>query len=304
MKRVLLTGASGFIGRQAVAPLAAKGYEIHAVTSREPAAPAANVRWHRADLMDAGATERLLAQVRPTHLLHFAWYAEPGKYWRSPMNFRWLEASLALLRHFRDAGGRRAVMAGTCAEYDWTGAGVCSESETARRPATPYGVCKNALQETMRSFCEVEALSGAWGRIFFLHGPGEHPSRLVPSVVNALLEGGEARCTHGNQVRDFLHVEDVAGAFVALLDSAVEGPVNIASGRPVTLREVVLAAADCLGARERVRFGALPAPQNEPPVLVADVRRLSAEVRWQPRYDLAGGLAQSVRYWQERRAAA
>ena len=120
----------------------------------------------------------------------------------------------------------------------------------------------------------------------------------MAAVITELLRGDLARCTHGNQIRDFLHVEDVASAFVALLDSTVEGAVNIASGQPVALREVVLAAADCLGARERVRFGVLPALENEPPLLVADVRRLAGELGWQPNYDLAAGIAQTVRYWQ------
>lgn len=293
MKRVLLTGAGGFVGHHAIAPLVARGYEVHAVTSR-PVASGDTVRWHEADLLDPDASSRLVAVLRPTHLLHFAWYAEPGKYSRSPENLRWLEASLALLRHFRAAGGARLVMAGTCAEYGWT-QGVCSEGATPRRPATLYGICKNALHEVMSSYCEAERLSAAWGRIFFLYGPGEHPSRLVPSVANALLRGDDASCTHGNQVRDYLHVEDVAAAFVALLDSNVRGAVNIASGRRVALRDVVLEVARCAGAPDRrVRFGAIEATQGEAPEIVADVRRLAEEVRWSPRYDLSTGLAQAV----------
>jgi nucleoside-diphosphate-sugar epimerase len=300
MKRVLVTGASGFVGRHALAPLAARGYEVHAVTSRprEPAADA--VRWHRADLLDAQQSARVMSEARPTHLLHFAWYAEPGKFWRSPENFRWLEASIALLRHFRDQGGRRVVMAGTCAEYDWN-YGLCSEQLTPRRPSTPYGVCKNALHETLEAFCAVEGLSGAWGRIFFLYGPQEHPARLVAYVIGALAGGGVAECTHGNQIRDFLHVEDVASAFVALLDSGVEGAVNIASGHPVALRDVVLAAASRLDARDRVRFGAIPAPEGEAPFVVADVRRLAREVGWRPRYDLESGISETVAQWQRGR---
>ena len=117
----------------------------------------------------------------------------------------------------------------------------------------------------------------------------------MPSVVRALSRGEIARCTHGRQVRDFLHVEDAASAFAALLDGAVEGPVNVASGTPVTVREVVLAAARCLGAADRVEFGALPAPPDEPPFLVADVGRLAREVGWSPSFGLEGGLEKTVR---------
>jgi nucleoside-diphosphate-sugar epimerase len=249
-----------------------------------------------ADLLDETAATYLLTQVRPTHLLHFAWYVEPGAYWTSPQNTRWLNASLKLLRQFREQGGRRAVMAGTCAEYDWDFE-LCIEALTPLRPATPYGRCKNALREALCA--GGNGIGAAWGRIFYVYGPGEHPARLVPSVIRALSLGEAARCTHGRQVRDFLHSSDVASGFVALLDSEVEGPVNIASGQPVTIREVVLAAAECLGATDRVEFGALAAPANEPPALVADVRRLTEEVGWRPAISLADGMGQVVRAWQE-----
>lgn len=300
MKRVLLTGATGFIGRRAASFLATRGYEVHAVSSQHRSETGGDTRWHQADLFDSAAISRLMTAVRPTHLLHFAWYAEPGKFWQSSENFRWLEASIALLRHFSEQGGQRVVMAGSCAEYDWD-YGFCSEKVTPCRPATTYGVCKHALFQTLHAYCAAAGLSGAWGRIFFLYGPHEHPARLIASVINDLLSGKVARCTHGNQIRDFLHVIDVASAFAALLDSTVEGSVNIASGRPVTLREVVIAAAECLGAGDRVEFGALNAPANEPPVLLADVRRLAEEMIWHPVYDLTAGIAQTVQYWKNQR---
>lgn len=299
MKRVLVTGASGFIGRYSIAPLIARGYDVHAVSSRQIEKTSDGVSWHYADILDVPQIEYLMRQLRPTHLLHFAWYAKPGEFWRSLENFRWLEASIAMLRHFHDQGGERVVMAGTCAEYDWN-FGFCSEAITPCRPVTTYGICKNALQETLRAYCAETGLNSAWGRIFFLYGPGEYPARLLASVINSLVRGEIADCTHGNQIRDFLHVEDVADAFVALLDSRAVGVVNIASGSPVSLRDVVLAAAECLGARERIRFGALPAPQGEPPLLVANCTRLYEEVGWRPRFQLRAGIEQTVRYWQER----
>src|SRR6185312_12912218 len=169
----------------ALGPLAARGYEVHGVASRD------------ADLLDPEAVTRLVRDVRPTHLLHLAWYAVPGAFWESPENARWLEASTRLLEAFAVSGGTRAVVAGTCAEYDWSGDGALSEASTPLSPRTAYGEAKNAL----RAAAERLSVSLGWGRVFFLYGPHEDPRRLVASVARSLVAGEPARTTHGRQVR-------------------------------------------------------------------------------------------------------
>ncbi len=296
MRRVLVTGGSGFVGRAALGPLAARGYEVHVADVRPP--PLRDgVVFHRVDLLDRAATSSLLDIIRPSHLLHLAWFATHRLFWSAPENLGWVAASLELVRAFRDRGGERAVFAGSCAEYD-PAAGWCSERSSALAPDTLYGSAKDALRRTIAAWAPAAGLSWAWGRVFFLHGPGEHPDRLVPAVARAVLSGQATRTTHGLQVRDFLHVEDVAGAFAALVDTSVEGPVNIASGEPRRLRDVVHAVTTAAGASQLARFGDLEPSPREPPFLVADVRRLRDEVGFVPRWSFEDGIADSVRHWR------
>jgi nucleoside-diphosphate-sugar epimerase len=244
-----------------------------------------------------------MATVQPTHLLHLAWVTTPGVYWTSPENRRWMTASQKLLEAFAAFRGKRVVLTGSCAEYDWTAVGQCHEYRTPTTAATLYGQCKNALHESATAFARNRGLSLAWARLFFLYGPREHPARLVPSVARALLAGEPAECSAGTQSRDFLHVDDAADALVTLLLSQVTGPVNVASGEAVSIREVVEAIAAEVGRPDLPRFGARPTAPDEPSQLFADVSQLRREVGWVPRIDLKKGLADTVTWWRGRDAA-
>jgi nucleoside-diphosphate-sugar epimerase len=298
VSRVLVTGASGFIGRHVLPMLVARDHEVHAVSSRDATAAVPGVRWHRADLLEPGAPARLAASVGAERLLHLAWYAEPGKYWTSPLNYEWVARSLELVGAFRAHGGQRVVAAGTCAEYDWSSAGTCREGVTPLAPATPYGVCKRALSDMLASWGATDGFQVAWGRVFFLYGPHEHPGRAVSSVVRALLRREPARCSDGRQVRDFMHVEDVASAFARLVESDVVGAVNVASGEGVALRDVFERIATQLDARAGLQLGALAPRAGEPAVLVADATRLREELGWRPSIDLDTGLARTIAWWR------
>jgi len=299
VRRVLVTGAAGFIGRHCLPILLDNGFDVHTADVVIPVNDIYGVHWHYVDLSDTQKVCELVTSIHPTHLLHFAWYAKPGEYWSSLENIRWVEVSLHLLRAFHMNGGKRVVMAGTCAEYDWR-YGYCSEKVTPLVPSTLYGTCKNAMQHLLKDFSRETGLSSAWGRIFFLYGPHENPNRLVSSVILNLIRNKIAPCSHGNQIRDFLHVKDVASAFVSLLMSNVDGSVNIASGKPVALKEIILSIADKLDKNNLVKLDALPQKEDEPSVLFGDTKRLFSEVIWQPQYDIDRGIRETIDWWQNR----
>lgn len=298
MKRVLVTGGQGFIARHCLQLLIDKGYEVQAVDLKADKAGPSDVKWHKIDLLDPDQVSMLMARVEPTHLLHLAWYALPGKFWTSMENFRWVQASLSLLQSFVSHGGNRVIMAGTCAEYDWK-YGYCSEDITPLLPATLYGACKHSLQSMLNALSRQTGLSSAWGRVFFLYGPYEHPERLVSSVIRSVLNGDPARCSHGKQIRDFLYVEDVASAFVNIMESGVQGPVNIASGRPICLKEVIMKIGEKTGRPDLIRLGEKAAPEDEPSLLIADIRRLREEVKWSESYTLDEGIDKTIRWWRD-----
>ena len=308
-KRVLVSGAGGFIGRWSVPALLDKGFEVHAVLSaraaHDPPAELKGAATHVADLLNESDAADLVTQVRPSHLLHFAWIATPGVYWQSEENFRWVEASEHLLRRFHASGGIRAVLAGSCVEYDWAEGGVCEErssplADAGRGRPSPYAAGKLAMQRKLAEFSAQERLSAAWGRIFFQFGPYEHPARLVASVIRNLLANQVAPCTHGRQVRSFLHVADVGAAFASLLDSRVEGPVNVGSDQRIAVAELIDRIARQIGRPELVHLGARAAAPDEPLLLLPDVRRLRDEVQWRPRFTLDAGIKDTIDWWRGR----
>ena len=298
MKKVLLTGATGFVGQCVIPYLLERNFSVHAVSSNRQKIQQRNVVWHHADLLRTEDVTELVREVNASHLLHLAWYVRPGSFWDAAENLDWLRASLFLARQFAKHGGERIVTAGTCAEYDWSQSGPYSETETRMRPQALYGAAKYALYLTLDKFAETANLSFASGRIFFPFGPNEPEERMIPSVIRALLRNAEATTSHGNQIRDFLYVRHTAAAFAALLDSDVAGAVNIASGAGTRLKDIAESIADIVGRSELLRIGVLPARANEPHEIVADVTRLREEVRFNCDTDLTGPLTDTIEWWR------
>jgi nucleoside-diphosphate-sugar epimerase len=296
--RVLVTGGTGFIGRWAVASLAAKGYEVHVCARHARCDFSVPAQVHAVDLLKQGSGERLLTEIQPTHLLHLAWVTTHGDYWTSEENLQWVGLTLNLVRTAVAVGCRRIVAVGTCAEYDWDPGGVVDEQRSSLQSGSLYGTAKAATFRTLQAYSLRADVSFAWARVFYEYGPYEHPDRLVPAVIRAVLAGVPVPCSHGEQLRDFLCSVDAGEALAALLDSHVTGPVNIGSGQPIRLRELVVQAARIAGDSSLVRLGVLPARAGEPLVLIPTVARLHREVGWTPRFTLEEGLTRTVEFWR------
>jgi nucleoside-diphosphate-sugar epimerase len=294
--RVLVTGGGGFVGRPLLSELVRRGFDVHAVDC--VARPhQAGVTWHRCDLLDTSGHRPLMDRIAPSHLMHLAWYVEHGRFWTAPENEIWRSASLDLVRAFAQSGGQRAVLVGSCAEYDWQRSDDVPWRESDPcRPVLPYGIAKHALHLDAAAKAARSGISFAWARLFLMFGEGENPRRLVPSVINALASGAPLEMSSGRQVRDFSDTRDIAAGLSALLAAGhVEGAVNVASGEGRSLRELCAIIADLAGrSGENLRFGALP-DRDEPPFMVADVTRLREEVGFTPPESLRQRLSSIVR---------
>jgi nucleoside-diphosphate-sugar epimerase len=298
MRKVLLTGANGFIGRNLPSLLLNEGYNVDAV-GRTPQSSELTT-FHNIDLLNLDQAKLgYISDIGADTLIHSAWCVEPGAYWTSADNLRWVASSLQLLDAFVKGGGKRAVFVGTCAEYDWR-YHTLIEGETPLTPSTLYGQAKASLNLLTSAFARQHNFSLAWAHVFFPYGPYDKRGRLVSDLICNLLNGVEIPVSEGRQVRDFLHIEDAAEALVRLAESDVQGPVNIGSGKAVPLRELIGTVASIIGRPELVKYGARPFDPNDPPCLIASTKRLQNEVGFTPRYTLEEGLRHTVEWWRQR----
>jgi nucleoside-diphosphate-sugar epimerase len=294
--RVLVTGATGFIGVRTVAALVSRGAEVHAIVS-SPSAIVPGAQSYVADLFDETAVGVILNRIRPANLLHLAWYVEHGKFWTAPQNLAWAARTGTLVRQFAAAGGRRVVGVGTCAEYG-AAEGTCSESATPIVPTTIYGQAKAAGWFLMQATAGVAGIDAAWARLFHLFGPGEPEGRLVPSIVRPLLAGAPATCRTGAHVRDLIDVVDLGDALGAIMLSTTTGAINVGSGTSVQLGEIARRLAALCGREDLLTVEeGRPTPDN-PRVLVPLLDRLQTEVGWHSRITLDVRLAEVVDWWR------
>ena len=298
--RVLVTGASGFVGAEVVRALLAGGHEVGAMASPGSAAERLQdmgdqMTLLRGDLYEEASLRQMIAAWPPEVCIHLAWYVEPGQYLKSMRNTEALAASLRLIQLLGEAGCRRFVGCGTCFEYDVERGWLHEDGPT--RPETIYAASKLSLGLVGAQVAAGMGMQFAWGRLFYLHGPREDPRRVVPALISSLQDGKPFPATSGEQVRDYLYLDDAAAAFAALAQTESKGVFNVSSGVPITMAHLLQTTAQIMGRTELLQLGAVPPRPFEPRFICGDNSRLRG-LGWAPRFTLEEGLRATVDWWK------
>jgi nucleoside-diphosphate-sugar epimerase len=284
-KVVLVTGATGLIGWPTMPHFADLGVQAVGLARRGTAGVIA------CDLFDTARLRDVLAEVRPSHILHLAWDVTPGQFVHGSSNLDYVAVTMGLARAAAAAGVTRFVGVGTCAEYDWSDGGAAPRRETDTvAPEAIYGIAKDATRRILEAFFRKEGIGFAWARPFHLFGAGESPLRLVGGLVDALRHDRPFTCRHGQLVRDFISTIDAGEALARLVAGDVAGPVNIASGEVFTLAGLAAFVADRMGKRSLLELQYEPAPR-QPLTMLGDVTRLRQEVGFTPALTVSDRLA-------------
>lgn len=306
--RVLLTGATGFIGSALLRRLLADGQHEVAVLIRPESDP-----WRVADVLDrvhriTGALEDLeavqpaVADFAPEAVLHLAWFGVGNALRNDARQVGNIAGTVALVELAREVGARHWIGLGSQAEYGPC-AGPIAEDEPTR-PTTLYGITKLSAGLLARHLCAEAGMRFAWLRVFSTYGPGDDPAWMIPYLILRLLRGERPALTAGAQLWDYLYVDDAAEAIARVLeDPRAEGVFNLGSGTADTIRAIVERVRDLIDPDLPLGFGEVPYRPDQVMRLQADIGRLRADLGWSPRVGLDEGLKRTVEWYRAHRYA-
>lgn len=298
--KVLVTGASGFIGPHLVHALCRSGAEVHALSRRKMVPAGTCPRWWQDDLSNPNAASSTIHRIQPHVVFHLAGYAVGGRDAALvlPTFHSNLETTVNILAAVNESSCKRIVLAGSLEEPD-TGDGLFV-------PSSPYAAAKWASSAYGRMFHELYKTPVVIARIFMTYGPGEpNKKKLIPYVINSFLQNRPPELSSGIRRVDWIFVEDVVqGLIQAALRPDINGcTVDLGSGHLLSVREVVQRISEVMNSEVQPRFGATPdrPMEQERAAYLTESRRM---LDWCPQYSLEQGLRQTVQWHTRQRSLA
>jgi nucleoside-diphosphate-sugar epimerase len=303
LERVLVTGASGFIGSFVTKQLLRRGIYT-AVLQRDETVGARlsdikdQLTIIKHDTRNSASFHEALTAFKPQTVIHLGW-AGVGNFDRNSLRTQIsnLEFAHELIEATRAAGAQHWIGAGSQAEYGPKNHAISEKDPTD--PTTLYGASKLAAYHLTKTHCSLLGLRHSWLRIFSTYGPGDNEHWMIPSLIKQLLQGHEPSLTAGEQLWDYLHVEDAACAFIAVAEGQVEGVFNLGSGEAHSLRHTIEQIRDLINPNAKLGFGKLPYRPDQVMRLQADVRLLTKAAVWKPLITIKEGLRDTVEWFSK-----
>ena len=294
-QKVLVTGASGFIGAHLCRRLVSAGAEVHALSRRSRSGDKSTLTWWEGDVADIGMVRTCFRKIQPETIYHLASHVmgAPNLEHVLPTFQANLQSSVNLLIAAAENGCRRLVMTGSLAEPE--------PAKGEIFPVAPYAAAKWASSGYARMFHALYGVPAVIARVFMVYGPAQIDlSKLIPYVILSLLQGKSPAISSGGRLVDWIYVDDVVEAYVALADApGIEGrTVDIGSGKLVSIQEIVGQVAYLVGGGIKPAFGALPDRPMEP-VRIANVAQTREWIGWSPKTQLTDGLSRTIEWYKE-----
>ena len=285
-RRILLLGCTGEIGSRLTLSLLDSGFEVFGVRgTRKCFISNESHSCKQLDLLSE-SVDIGISDIKPEILVHTAWLTTPSEFWESPKNYQWLNASKRFIESFESSGGRYLVVTGTCAEYKWGAQGDLDES-SLELPSSVYGNSKLELLNWLRG----RTLPFLWTRTFFQFGENELTGRLIPSIIDSLLRGEEFVVRNGNDVRDFVFVEDVSRLLDILIINRPSGVFNLGTGVGIRIQNLAEMLGRMLLREDLVRIEGADVPSSSIVSNPAKLISVTGELTWTP---LEEALSRSI----------
>lgn len=251
MEKMLITGATGFLGRNFLECIDKEKYEVHIIQRGNQVMK--GIWSHRADTLEQSQTLDIIRNVRANILVLFAWNVKSQSYWHGMENRKWVNATLMIAEQFLKLGGGKKyiVFAGTSASYDYSH-GVLLEDKKMERPDTLYGISKLYTSDMLRFLAEQEGAQYMEARLFSIFGIYERAGRLITNTIESLRKNKLILNNKWQLERDYIYIKDAVRAIRHLIDLRAEGVYNISSGKAVRIEYIIKTIAQCMGKEDMV----------------------------------------------------